>query len=124
MVTRMNSISKTAHAMILAAPLLASAQTAPDAPSAASKAAPQLQYQSVFSEYRSYRDQPVEDWRTVNETVRAAASKGPAHGSHGAASDAAPTRAAPSSSAPADHPPAAKKPMHEQGGHDMHGGHK
>lgn len=117
MVTRMNPFFRTAHAIALAVPLLASAQ-APAAHPAADAGVPgELRFESAFDDYRAYEDPPVRNWRTANDTVGAAAQGG-AHASHHATSDA------PSSAQPGSPTPAPGQPKHQERGHHMHGGHQ
>ena len=116
----MKSLQTMACAIALAVPHVAAAQTnSPEGRSAATTAAP-LTYQSAFEDYRTYEDVPVADWRQVNDTVRAAATKSGGHGaqqSQGSTGSAASKEAAP--------PPASRQ--HDMrhrphGSRDMHGG--
>ena len=51
----------------LAQPLAIVAAT--PAPAEPSAPAPGILYQSAFENYRAYRDEPLADWRTVNDEV-------------------------------------------------------
>ena len=54
----------------LAAATFASAAVPPEAqPSAAT---PEMTYRSAFADYRPFRDEPVTDWRALNDDVAAA----------------------------------------------------
>ena len=49
---------------LYAAPLLAA-----PAPTDADAVVPGVEYQSVFQDYRTYADEPVTDWRAINDEV-------------------------------------------------------
>jgi hypothetical protein len=118
----MKPLQTMACAIAFAVPHLAAAQmNSAEGRSAATTAATPT-YQSAFENYRTYQDVPLADWRQVNDTVRAAATKGGGQGAHGAqqsrgsAGSAASKEAAP--------PPASAQHDMRQGTHgsrDMHG---
>lgn len=58
-------------------PVLAAAQAAPNE---AHKAAPQLTYRSAFADYKPYKDEPLADWRKVNDAVAPAQGGARHHG--------------------------------------------
>lgn len=91
-----------------AAPLFAAAP----APAEASAPAPAVTYRSAFESYRGHRDEPLKDWRALNDEVGLVGGhigifRGTGHGSHGAAPATAesqpPVRGAPQAPAAAGH---------------------
>ena len=93
-------------------PLLATAQAAK---TEASKAAPQLTYQSVFADYKTYKDARLADWREVNATVAGAPEGASGHAGHTmGAMKGMEMPAAPAASASA---PTPIKPMPMHDGH-------
>jgi hypothetical protein len=99
--------------LLLAPPLFAAA---PD-PADPSAPAPAAAYHSAFEGYRGYREEPLADWRAVNDEVgRVGGHAGIFRGAggqagHGAATAApsategqSPGRGAPQAPAPAGHP--------------------
>jgi hypothetical protein len=126
----MNTVQTMACAIAFAVPHVVAAQANPhENPSAATTAA-QLTYKSAFQDYRPYEDVPVADWRQVNDTVRAAATKGGSDGGHGAqqpqgsAGSATSEKAAPAPSGQhhMGHGMHGSRGMH--GGPGMQGGHQ
>jgi hypothetical protein len=83
-------------ALALAKPALAATPAAAD-PAAA---VPPVRYESAFAGYRPYREQPLADWRGVNEEVVAAGGHigifggASGHARHGAGQTPSPTPAA------------------------------
>ena len=78
-----------------ATPLFAAAP----APAEPSAPAPAVTYRSAFESYRGHRDEPVKDWRALNDEVGVVGGhigifRGARHGSQGAAGPAAPSAAA------------------------------
>ena len=102
----------------LALPLVAQAQVERVDPADPQLAAPPLQHQSAFSDYKRWQDIKPGDWRAVNDTVREAAAQGGAHAGH-----AMPGQST-GQPAPMERnmPSAQAAPAHE--GHQMHGGKK
>lgn len=113
----MNTLQTMACAVAFAMPQLASAQAAPADRTAPGPAAPPPQYESAFSDYKPYRDEPVADWRQVNDTVRQAADKGGDGTNQHGHKTPADGRTLPGAAAPATDAPARK-----QMDHGMHGG--
>lgn len=71
-----------------------------------------LRYDSVFADYKPYRDLDARPWRELNDQLRPSAGAAAAHAGHGAAPTAPP---APSpASAPASR--RADTPHHQHGG--------
>lgn len=81
-------------ACLTQAGLLSAAEPMP-APADPAAAAPPVKYQSVFESYRSYREEPIADWRSLNDETAAVGGhvgifRSPSgHASHGAATPAA-----------------------------------
>lgn len=77
-----------------AAPLFAAAP----APADPSAPAPDVTYRSTFEGYRRDREEPLKDWRAVNDEVARIGGhvglfRGAGHGSHGAPQPATPSDA-------------------------------
>jgi hypothetical protein len=101
--------SRLAPAMALCLPMGAMAQAGSPDPSNSKAVAPQLRYQSAFSDYKPWQDIQPRDWRVVNDTVRDAAATGTGQAAHTATQSPAAA-------------PAPSKPMPGHSGHQMHGG--
>ena len=56
-------------ALVACVPLVAAAQASRTEPP---KATPQLTYRSAFDDYAPYKDQPLANWRLLNDTVAGA----------------------------------------------------
>ncbi len=100
---------------LLALPVAAFAQTDPANPAVS---APELRYQSAFSDYKPWQDLKPGNWRALNDALGSTPVSG--HGGHGAAPVAA------SAAGPAPVRPASVQPLPAAGqdSHHMHGGHK
>lgn len=108
--------NQAAWAVVLAAcvPLLATAQAAKiESP----KPTPQLSYQSAFTDYKPYKDAPLANWRTLNDTVAGAPVGESGHAGHGMKGMEPPVAPATPASAAI---PMKPMPMHE--GHPKRGG--
>jgi hypothetical protein len=74
-----NNLRTWSVAMASCLPLLAAAQsTKTEAP----KVAPQLTYRSAFADYKPYKDEPLANWREVNDIVAGAPGGASGHAGH------------------------------------------
>lgn len=105
-----NLFSRLAPAVALCVPLAVHAQTARLDPADAKASAPQLRYQSSFTDYKPWQDAKPGDWRALNDVLRSQAAGGGGHAGH-----------AMPMPAPASAPNAAK-PAPAHGAHHQHGG--
>ena len=88
-------------------PIAAAQQQARPRPADPAAPVPAVRYESAFSGYRAFRDEPLAPWRDVNEEVARAGGHvgivgGAVHGGH--------AQAKPSAHPPVPQPKPAKKP--------------